>query len=268
MVLHHVAQRAGFVVEAVAAFEPHGLADGDLHMVDTLRVPQRLEHRVGEAQRHQVLDRFLAQIVVDAENPVFVERAGDRIVDDARAGEIVAERLFEADPHVFARQPSRLQPADRGLEQEGRGREEDRQPARNVAELFGQMVEALDRRRVERLVLQVAEERSDLGLVLAVFGKIFFQRLARDFAIFAIAQLAARGAEDTQVFRDQSVFVQRVEGRQQHALGKIAGRAEQQQGGRGRRHLVVCSFERSGRELQCAADPGLLSQLRRDDLLP
>ena len=33
-----------------------------------LRVPHRLEQRVGEAQRQDVLDRLLAQVVVDAEH--------------------------------------------------------------------------------------------------------------------------------------------------------------------------------------------------------
>jgi len=97
--------------------------------------------------------RFLAQIVVDAENPVFGEGAGDRIVDLGRTGEIIAERLFQPDPHIVARQPGGLQPLDRGFEQERRGRQEDRQSARDIAQLGGEIVKPLDRRCVERLVL-------------------------------------------------------------------------------------------------------------------
>ena len=48
------------------------------------RVPQRLEQRVGEAQRQQVLDRLLAEIMVDAEDLLLGEDGGDRVVD-ARA---------------------------------------------------------------------------------------------------------------------------------------------------------------------------------------
>ena len=67
MVLHHVAQHAGAVVVAGAAFQADRLGDGDLHVVDHVGVPQPLEDRIGEAQRHQVLHGFLAEVVVDAE---------------------------------------------------------------------------------------------------------------------------------------------------------------------------------------------------------
>ena len=73
VVLHHVAQRAGLVVIGHAVFEADGLRDGDLHVVDMGGVPQRLVERVGKAQRHQVLHRLLAEIVVDAEDLVLAE---------------------------------------------------------------------------------------------------------------------------------------------------------------------------------------------------
>src|SRR3546814_4474082 len=67
MVLHHVAQRARSVEIACAALQPDRLRHGDLDMIDAAGVPQRLEHQVGESQRQQVLDGFLAEIMVDAE---------------------------------------------------------------------------------------------------------------------------------------------------------------------------------------------------------
>ena len=70
VVLHHVAQRAGALVIIGAALQPDRLGDGDLHVVDVRRVPQRLEQHVGEPQREQVLDRLLAEIMVDAERAV------------------------------------------------------------------------------------------------------------------------------------------------------------------------------------------------------
>jgi hypothetical protein len=66
--LHHVPERAGLVVIAGPAFKSHGFSHRDLHMVDMRRVPQWLIKRIGEAQRHQVLNRFLAQIMVYAED--------------------------------------------------------------------------------------------------------------------------------------------------------------------------------------------------------
>ena len=80
VVLHHVAQCAGLVVVGDAIFEADGFGHRDLHVVDMGGVPQRLVERVGKAQRHQVLHRLLAEIVVDAEDLVFAEnhRRSDR----------------------------------------------------------------------------------------------------------------------------------------------------------------------------------------------
>jgi hypothetical protein len=74
VVLHHVAQRAGAVVEVAALFHAELFGDGDLDVGDVLAPPQRLEQRVAEAQGKQVLHRRLAQVVVDAEDLLFAER--------------------------------------------------------------------------------------------------------------------------------------------------------------------------------------------------
>jgi hypothetical protein len=50
-------------------------------MVDRVPVPQGLEQRVAKAQGDEVLDRFLAEIVVDAEGAVLAEVLGDGGVD-------------------------------------------------------------------------------------------------------------------------------------------------------------------------------------------
>ena len=48
----------------------------DLDVGDVLAAPQRLEQRIAEAQREQVLHRGLAQVVVDAEDLLLAEHAG------------------------------------------------------------------------------------------------------------------------------------------------------------------------------------------------
>ena len=77
MVRDHVAQRAGLLVELAARLDAHRLRRGDLHVIDAVAVPDRLEQPVGEAERHDVLHRLLAEIVVDAEDLVLVQRAQD-----------------------------------------------------------------------------------------------------------------------------------------------------------------------------------------------
>ena len=105
MVLDDVAQRAGMVVIGAAPFDAEGLGDGDLHMVDMVGVPQRLEQGVGEAERHEVLDRLLPEIVVDPVDLAFVEDLADGVVDLARRGEIVADRFLDDHPGLRRDQP-------------------------------------------------------------------------------------------------------------------------------------------------------------------
>ena len=81
VVLHHVAQGAGLLVVARARADPFLLGHGDLHVVDVLLVPERLEDRVAEPHDHQVLHRLLAEVMVDAEDLALVEDLGERGVE-------------------------------------------------------------------------------------------------------------------------------------------------------------------------------------------
>ena len=81
MVLDHVTDRAGAIVEADPAFEADGFGDGDLDMLDPALAPQRFEQAVGEAERKQVLHRLLAEIMIDPEGPVLGEDPCHRVVD-------------------------------------------------------------------------------------------------------------------------------------------------------------------------------------------
>ena len=72
MIWHHVPQRSGRVVEAAAMADRQLFVDGDLDMVDVVAIPDRLEHPVGEAKDQDVLDGFLAEIVVDPVDLMFV----------------------------------------------------------------------------------------------------------------------------------------------------------------------------------------------------
>ena len=58
---------------AAMADDPDLLIDGDLHMVDVIAVPDRLEHAVGEAQHQDVLHRLLAEIMIDPVDLLLVD---------------------------------------------------------------------------------------------------------------------------------------------------------------------------------------------------
>ncbi len=73
-------------------------------MVDMGRVPQRLVERVGKAQRHEVLHRFLAEIMIDAIDLLFAEDLADRGVEFGGRGEVAADGLFDDDAGVLGDQ--------------------------------------------------------------------------------------------------------------------------------------------------------------------
>ena len=122
MVLHHVADRAGVVVVGAAALDAERLGDRDLHVVDMRVVPHRLEEGVGEAQRHQVLHRLLAEIVVDAEDRALGEDGADVVVDRVGARAVVADRLLDDDARARRREALRAEPLGDRAEEVGAGR--------------------------------------------------------------------------------------------------------------------------------------------------
>ncbi len=98
VVLDHVARRADAVVVAGAAADADVLGHRDLHVVDEVGVPERLEHLVGEPHRQDVLHRLLAEVVVDPEDRLGRERVAERGLQLARRLEVVTERLLHHDP--------------------------------------------------------------------------------------------------------------------------------------------------------------------------
>ena len=60
MVLDDIAQHARFFPEAASCADADLFADGELHMVDMVVVPERFEDRVAEAEDHEILHRLFA----------------------------------------------------------------------------------------------------------------------------------------------------------------------------------------------------------------
>ena len=150
----HVAVRAGALVERAARADRQRLGDVDLHVVDVLAVPQRLEEAVGEPQREQVQRRLLAEEVVDPEDLLLPEHLVDRVVELARRLEVGAERLL----HDHARALGQPGLAERPHDRAGRGRRHRQvvQPARLAPD---RLLRARDARR-ERVGLSTARSAS------------------------------------------------------------------------------------------------------------
>jgi hypothetical protein len=92
------ANRACALVVPGAALDPHRLGDGDLHVVDHLAVPDGLEDPVREPQRHEVLHRLLAEVVVDPEHLVLAEPALHHRAQLAGRRKVVPEGLLDDHP--------------------------------------------------------------------------------------------------------------------------------------------------------------------------
>jgi hypothetical protein len=106
-------------------------------------IPQGLEQGVGEAQGHQVLHGFLAEIVVDTVDGRFGEDAGDGIVDGLGGGARLAQRLFDDHAAVGRRQPVLAETvADRPEEIGADGQIEDPDAVRLALEGFFQILPA------------------------------------------------------------------------------------------------------------------------------
>ena len=75
MVHHHVAVRAGLLVETDAVVDRERLGYVDLDVRDVLAIPDRFEQTVREPERENVERRLLAEEVVDPEDLALVERS-------------------------------------------------------------------------------------------------------------------------------------------------------------------------------------------------
>ncbi len=224
MVLHHVAQRAGFVVIGAAPADAERLGHGDLHVVDMRAVPQRLQQRVGEAQRHQVLHRLLAEIMVDAEDVLFQEHRAQRVVDRRRALPVVADRLLDDDARARRGQSLRADALGDGREQIGAGGEIIGAHALVAVHQRLELAPALLAGRVERLVADARQEFLDR---LAAVGLAEFpQGVAHAVLKLGARHLAARDADDARRVGELVDLLAVIERRKQLAVGEVAGAAE------------------------------------------
>ncbi len=226
VVLHHVAQRAGLVVIGDAVFQPDGFGHGDLHVVDMGGIPQRFVERIGEAQRHQILHRLLAEIMVDAEDLLLVEDRADLVVQRARRRQVPSDRLLHHDAGIGRNQAVFLQIAGDIAEQSWRDGEIEHADCFVAADRLFQLRKTVAVLGIHRNIRQPGEEPLDL-IADRVFGLyVLGDRLAGEGAKLVVAHLGARCADDSGRFGKLAGALAVVERRQELALGEVAGAAK------------------------------------------
>src|ERR1700757_4630893 len=97
MILDHVADRAGLIIERTAALHAEILRHGDLNTSNKLAIPERLQESVCEAKEDHAVNGSLAKVVVDAEDVIFVEPGEQYPVELVRRGEVASKRLLDND---------------------------------------------------------------------------------------------------------------------------------------------------------------------------
>ncbi len=251
VVLDQVAQRSRLVVVVGATADADVLGRGDLHLIDVVAIPQRLEHAVGEAKRQHVLDGLLAEVVVDAKDLRLVEHAQDPRVELVRLLQRGTERLLDDHPHVGLgppRQPAAAQLTDDHRE-EARRRG---QVERAVQPLPGLLVEAVQHRAQLRIDTGIVEHARHVLDVLeqsrqhVVVGRAPGERangLLALGAILLVGFLPARDPHQVKALGQGALVREVVQRWQQFALGQVARRAEDHEHGRRNRQPLQAGDE-------------------------
>jgi hypothetical protein len=209
-------------------------------VVDAEVVPQRLEDGVAEAQGDQVLDRLLAEIVVDAEDLRFGEGVRHRIVDLTEGFEVAPDRLLQHHPIVGLGQAGGAHGRDdAGVK---RRRDGEEAGAGAVADLVLERLEALGAGGVDGQIVEARVEPIPGVVGPGVVGPgLVLDGGAHLGDIVVATFVGAGGADDLQAVRQQAVVLEEIERRQQHPHGQIAAAAEEHQC----RHARVVSRTRS-----------------------
>ena len=149
MVLDHVPDRSGLLVERPAPLQAEPFRHRDLDRPDVVPVPDRLEEGVREAEVDQVLHGVLAEIMVDPEDPFFVEAAVENPAQPPGRREVASERFLDDDPRALVA-AGVVEPPDDRAEERGRDREVEDRPFR--------VAQFLPERRVGGRVVVVAPD--------------------------------------------------------------------------------------------------------------
>src|ERR1700691_444552 len=101
MVFDHVADRPSIVVELSPPFDPELLRQCDLHTLDVITIPDRLQEAGGEEKEQKIETGLFTKVVVDAKDSRFRKHRMKSGIQLLRRGEIVPEGLLDNRSSIF-----------------------------------------------------------------------------------------------------------------------------------------------------------------------
>src|SRR5699024_11185444 len=243
VVLDDVPCRADAVVVPGPSSDADVLGHGDLDVVDVVAVPHRLEHLVREAQREDVLDGLLAEVVVDPEDRVRREDRLDDVVELLRALEVVAEGLLDDDAPprlvVGRRQAAALELLADDGEEVRRDREVEGVVAPGAA-LLVKLTHRLGEEVEGGVVVEDAGDESEaLGqgapdLLAEGRPGVLAHRVADDLAEVLVGPVTTGEADEGEPGREEAPVGEVVDRRQELLAGEVAGDPEEHEAARPR----------------------------------
>src|SRR5258705_11374489 len=94
MILNHIADCASLIIERASALNSKVLCHSNLYALDLIAVPERLKERILEAEKDHVMNRPLAEVMVDAEDVLLVESPEQNPIERLRRDKVVPEGFF------------------------------------------------------------------------------------------------------------------------------------------------------------------------------
>ncbi len=196
VVLHHVAHGTRLVIVGPAPFNPDRFRHGDLDMIDELAVPERFKQDIGEAHCHQVLDGFLAQIVVDAIDLPLFEMAREHSVQRPCRPQVTTKGLFHNDARVGIGDLMAVQFLGQLTKKRRRDREIEGPHHIGAHHLFQLMPAILAFGGVDRDIVQPVKKLGNHRRILTVLGNKFRNGLCHKLAKARPVHFGARGPDD------------------------------------------------------------------------
>ena len=187
-------------------------------------LPQRPEDRVAETQHHQVLHRFLAEIMVDAVDLRFGEMAADRSVDCLRRRESWPSGFSSTTRDC--RRPARTPRGCRRCREEVRRSREVKHPAYVFARNFRKIQIVACRIDIDAHVLEESKERVPGLRVERLLVDERFRLLFHELHVLLARPVASADRDDAGLRRQVAVQMRHVKRRQELACGQVAGTAE------------------------------------------